>query len=117
MPKNTGRTWWKPGQSGNPSGRPKGALSIKNKIRKYLEENPGEVDLLVHHFIKKDPALMWQMLEGRPQQNVDLGVDKDSISELTELFRTMAGVTQKTDDIQGSEGQDGIRGSEEAIQE
>jgi len=113
---NTEKPWlWKPGQSGNPSGRPKGALNLKNKIRKYLEENPGEVDQLVQHFVKKDPGLMWQMLEGRPKQNVDMDVDKDSISELTNLFRAMAGVTQKTDDIQGSEGQDSVRSGEEAV--
>jgi hypothetical protein len=115
---NTEKPWlWKPGQSGNPLGKPKGILSIKSRIRNYLLDNPGEVERLVHYFIKKKPALMWQMLEGRPQQNVDLGVDKDSISELTNLFRTMAGVTQKIDDIQGPEGSDGIRSSEEAVSE
>ena len=109
---------FKPGESGNPAGRPKGrTVSIKMRIKKYLEENPDEVDRLVQHFVKQDPALMWQMLEGRPKQSVDMDVDKESISELTDLFRAMAGMNQKSDDLPGPQGQDSVRGSEEVVQE
>lgn len=114
--KNDGK--FKPGESGNPAGRPKGkTVSIKMRIKKYLEENPEEVERLVQHFLKNDPALMWQMLEGRPKQSVDMDVDKDSIRELTDLFRAMAGINQKSDELPGPQGQDSVRGSEEAVQE
>jgi hypothetical protein len=33
---------WKPGQSGNPAGRPKGAVSIVRLMRNVLEENGEE---------------------------------------------------------------------------
>lgn len=58
------------GVSGNPAGRPKGSISIKDKIRQYLEANPNEVEAIVAHFVKNNRELMWQMLEGRPQQDV-----------------------------------------------
>ena len=61
-----------PGVSGNPKGRPKGSLSIKAEIKKRLENNPEELKEIVEHFIKKNRELMWQMIEGRPQQQVGL---------------------------------------------
>lgn len=61
-----------PGHEGGP-GRPKGSISIKDKIRQYLEEHPEDVEEIVHHFIKDNRELMWQMLEGRPQQDVTSG--------------------------------------------
>ena len=61
---------FQPGQSGNPKGRPKGSISIKDKVRQYLEDHPEEVSAIVEHFVKNNRELMWQMLEGRPQQDV-----------------------------------------------
>lgn len=59
-----------PGNNANPLGRPKGSISIKDKVRQYLENNPNEVEAIVEHFVKNNRELMWQMLEGRPQQDV-----------------------------------------------
>ncbi len=60
-----------PGQESlNPKGRPKGSISIKDQVRKFLENNPNEVEEIVKHFVKNNRELMWQMLEGRPQQDV-----------------------------------------------
>ena len=81
---------WVPGQSGNPSGRPKGSISIKDKIRQYLEDNPDAVDEIVAHFIKENRELMWQMLEGKPKQELEVDVDKESLSELTQFFKAIA---------------------------
>jgi hypothetical protein len=67
---------FKPGQSGNPKGRPKGSISIKDKVRQYLEGHPEEVEAIVEHFVKTNRELMWQMLEGRPAQDVTSGGDK-----------------------------------------
>lgn len=51
-------------------GRPKGSISIKDKVRQYLQDHPEEVEAIVEHFVKSNRELMWQMLEGRPQQDV-----------------------------------------------
>lgn len=63
-------TKFKKGVSGNPAGRPKGSISIKDKVRQYLEGNPEAVDEIVEHFVKNNRELMWQMLEGRPAQDL-----------------------------------------------
>lgn len=55
-----------PGKSGNPNGRPKGSLSIKEKVRQHLEKNPNDLKEYVMHFVKENRELSWQMLEGRP---------------------------------------------------
>ena len=73
IPDEKGRMIFPPGVSGNPAGRPKGSISIKAAIKKRLEENPEELKEIVEHFVKKNRELMWQMIEGRPSQQVDLG--------------------------------------------
>jgi len=72
IPDEKGRMIFPPGVSGNPAGRPKGSISIKSEIKKRLEEHPEELKEIVEHFIKKNRELMWQMIEGRPQQQIDL---------------------------------------------
>lgn len=57
------------GVSGNPAGRPKGK-TIKDMVREWLEDNPEDMRAFVQHFVKKNRDLAWQMLEGRPQQDV-----------------------------------------------
>lgn len=52
-------------------GRPKGSISIKDKVRQYLDSHPEEVEEIVEHFVKKNRELMWQMLEGRPPQKLE----------------------------------------------
>ena len=51
-------------------GRTPGSISIKEQIRKRLEEKPEELKEIVEYFVKNNRELMWQMLEGRPQQDV-----------------------------------------------
>ena len=88
-------TQFKSGQSGNPAGKPPGTISIKEEIRKHLLKNPEIIEQLVAYFLVKSPDLMWQMLEGRPKQNVDLDVDKDSLKELTDFLIAAAGEKSK----------------------
>jgi hypothetical protein len=67
---------FKPGHPGGP-GRAKGAgMSIKERINQRLHENPQELEMIVDYFIKHNKELLWQMLEGRPQQDVTSGGDK-----------------------------------------
>lgn len=62
-----------PGQpSLNPEGRPSGSISIKDKIRQYLETHPDAVEQVVGHFVHNNRNLMWQMLEGSPQTKSDI---------------------------------------------
>ncbi len=74
------KTWlYKKGQSGNPLGRPKGSFSIKSRIIQKLEENPKKLDEMVNFLIKNHPALLLQMIDGRPSQNNNLE-DKESLT-------------------------------------
>lgn len=54
------------------AGRPKGSISIKEKIRKRLMDNPEALEDIITYFVKDSRELMWQMLEGKPQQDVNL---------------------------------------------
>lgn len=46
-------TRWKPGQSGNPGGRPKGSISLTARLRRALNANDGEkADKLIDAMIK-----------------------------------------------------------------
>jgi hypothetical protein len=83
------RTRFKPGQSGNPKGRPKGT-SIKDRVRHYLENNPAEMEKFVAHFVTKNRELAWQMLEGKPKQSSEVEIDHEGLGALTEFFRAMA---------------------------
>ena len=64
-----------PGNTANPSGRPKG-MTIKEQVRKWLETHPRDNEDFVKHFIKKNRELAWQMLEGRPPQDITSGGEK-----------------------------------------
>lgn len=45
-------------------------MTIKERVRKWLEEHPDDMDAFVRFFVKENRDLTWQMLEGRPQQDV-----------------------------------------------
>jgi hypothetical protein len=81
--------WFKPGQSGNPAGKPKGALSITAAMRRRLDEevtlDGGEkkkyLDLLVAKTFdlilrEGDSSLLkelWHYIDGMPAQSIKLG--------------------------------------------
>ena len=45
--------WWKPGQSGNPSGRPKGRISIAQRLKTTLAQDPALAQALVDAMIAR----------------------------------------------------------------
>ena len=59
---------WKPGQSGNPLGRPK-EKTIKERVNDWLEQHPDDLQDFIAYFVRKNRSLAWQMLEGRPTDN------------------------------------------------
>jgi hypothetical protein len=61
---------FKPGVSGNPSGRPKGTVSLKTFAQNYIQGLTDEEKL---EFMKGiDKKVIWEMSEGKPKQDLDI---------------------------------------------
>lgn len=87
---------FKPGESGNPAGRPKGAKNFTTKVREALmrvaeSEDGKKLDytyeealirsILVKAIKGKDPQmikLMWNYFDGMPNQTIDLTGELDT---------------------------------------
>jgi hypothetical protein len=79
------RPWlYKKGQSGNPSGRPKGSVSlktwVKNKIATMSDEEREE---FLEGMDKKE---VWKMAEGLPQQDITSGGEKINPIPIINVF-------------------------------
>ena len=84
IPDEKGRMVFPPGVSGNPAGRPK-EKTIKERVREWLEEHPEDMQGFVKHFVKKNKELAWQMLEGRPPQDVTSAGEKINPQPIIDL--------------------------------
>src|SRR3990167_6058308 len=86
---------WKPGQSGNPGGRPKGTLKeyVRHKFIEMTQEEKEE-------FLKKiAPEFQWRMGEGNPEVTQDItskgeklelgGASKEIIDKFEEELRKL----------------------------
>lgn len=85
MPKVS--TSYKPGQSGNPKGRPPKGYSITEWFREMFASSPEVKDALGKSILKKalegDTAaqrLVWNYIDGMPQQKVDVTTLGDKIN-------------------------------------
>lgn len=64
---------FKRGQSGNPSGKPKGTISLKKFAQSYIQNLTEEEKLeFMEGMNKKD---VWEMAEGKARQDMDIKGD------------------------------------------
>lgn len=71
------RPWlYKKGQSGNPSGRPKGSKTLKTYLsEKFQSMNDEEREEFLEGIDKKT---LWEMSEGKPKQDMDIKAEMTS---------------------------------------
>lgn len=68
------RPWlFQPGQSGNPSGRPKGSKSLKTFVQEMLRDMSDEEKVIYLKGMSKDK--IWEMGEGKPKQDSELDIN------------------------------------------
>lgn len=80
---------FKPGQSGNPKGRPPGK-SLKERARAMLNAMSEEEE---QEFLKGiDKKTIWEMAEGKPKQDTDITSKGEQVATITGI------VVHKPDD-------------------
>jgi hypothetical protein len=75
-------TTWKPGESGNKSGRPPKGYSITEYFKEMLSSDPATKEKLAKAILDKaltgDTSaikLIWESVDGKPQQRTDITSD------------------------------------------
>lgn len=65
---------FKPGQSGNPNGRPPGSISIITRVKQIFQENPKQFESFVRGYVKdeRNRKHIVEMIDGKAKQEVDL---------------------------------------------
>jgi hypothetical protein len=68
---------FKKGQSGNPAGKPKGAISVIARLKKKFRENPEEFEEFLDRYSKNpnNERHITEMLDGKPYTKGELVVD------------------------------------------
>lgn len=70
---------FKKGQSGNPKGKPKGAISVKARLKKMFRENPELFEEYMMRYLSnsQNEKHIAEMIDGKPKQSVDAKVEAD----------------------------------------
>ena len=91
---------WKKGQSGNPSGKPKGALSMKKYVQNRLLTMTEDEREEFLEGISKDA--IWKMAEGNPETKTDIKIGpkitftEEEILEAQKIIDARNGITNTT---------------------
>lgn len=84
-----------PGGTANPNGRPAGK-TIKESVKEWLKDNPDDMKAFVEHFVKKNKELAWQMLEGRPPQDIKTESELRIVEAPSEVVKKINESNSKT---------------------
>lgn len=66
---------FKPGQSGNPAGRPKGKFSLTTLVIKKLQENPDKTDEIINWYIEQRREKVWDKIDSDPPKEMVMSGD------------------------------------------
>ena len=82
-------TQFKKGESGNPSGKPKGAKSMKTFLRERFERMP--IKQRIDFLNKIEPSVAWKMAEGNPKTEVeaDLNLKTEKIDQVIKATKSI----------------------------
>lgn len=76
---NANETSFKPGQSGNPNGRPKKGHSITERVKELLNSDPERKDRIINKILDAAEAgdlnaakITWNYMDGMPLQATDI---------------------------------------------
>ena len=74
------KNWWKPGQSGNPNGKPRG-VTFSSYVRQVLEANNGKIrEKIIRKLSDERPEILLHYAYGKPMETVDLINSDQSLS-------------------------------------
>ena len=77
---------FKPGESGNPAGKPVGAVSVKARLKRMFRENPDKFEEFIQRYLKNpnNEKHVTEMLDGKPAQAIQLDAEVNNNIELTD---------------------------------
>ncbi|GAB1410298.1 hypothetical protein MASR1M90_14520 [Desulfovibrionales bacterium] len=87
------------GESGNPSGRPRGAYGVPGKLRQAIQDRSGDiVQAMINNALNGDTAAQRALLDKiipnvksvAPNVSLDLGADKSLVQKAEKILHAVA---------------------------